>query len=174
MAHFDSPDSLPEGRLRAAIQKALGEDDVQRVERRKPKPAPKPARPERATIQREPFTLHVPCEPWSLNYEHQHWIFRHERTAAVRQITCALIPPHVGRFVVPVDIEATPVGVRHDVGNTYPTVKACVDGTVDAGVLRDDRAEFVRKLTMHAPVAVVGSLQRGIVLMVSPTTDARP
>lgn len=32
---------------------------------------------------------------------------------------------------------------RRDPANWYPTVKACVDGMVDAGVIRDDRADFL-------------------------------
>lgn len=31
-----------------------------------------------------------------------------------------------------------PNNVRRDVGNWYPTAKACVDGMVDSGVLPDD------------------------------------
>ena len=32
---------------------------------------------------------------------------------------------------------------RRDVGNFYPTVKACIDGFVDAGVLDDDSDKYV-------------------------------
>lgn len=32
---------------------------------------------------------------------------------------------------------------RRDVGNYYPTVKACLDGIVDAGVLDDDSDKYV-------------------------------
>lgn len=34
-----------------------------------------------------------------------------------------------------------PTNRRRDPGNWYPTVKACIDGLVDAGILRDDNAE---------------------------------
>jgi Holliday junction resolvase RusA-like endonuclease len=41
---------------------------------------------------------------------------------------------------------------RQDVGNCFPSVKAAVDGLVDAGVLVDDNANVVVKLTFMVPI----------------------
>lgn len=41
---------------------------------------------------------------------------------------------------------------RQDVGACFPQVKAAVDGLVDAGVLIDDNAKIVVKLTFLAPL----------------------
>lgn len=38
-----------------------------------------------------------------------------------------------------------------DAGGHLPTVKAVVDGLVDAGVLEDDSPAYVHSITMHAP-----------------------
>jgi len=40
---------------------------------------------------------------------------------------------------------------RQDVGACFPHVKAAIDGLVDAGVLVDDHANIVVKLTFLAP-----------------------
>ena len=41
---------------------------------------------------------------------------------------------------------------RQDVGACFPVVKAAIDGLVDAGVLIDDHAGIVVKLTLLAPI----------------------
>jgi len=41
---------------------------------------------------------------------------------------------------------------RQDVGACFPVVKAAIDGLVDAGVLIDDNAKVVVKLTFLAPI----------------------
>ena len=41
---------------------------------------------------------------------------------------------------------------RYDVGADYPSVKAALDGIVDAGVLVDDDPEHVRFIGLHRPV----------------------
>ena len=59
-------------------------------------------------------------------------------------------------------IIATPVypdGRWHtDVGNVYPTVKAAIDGIVDAGVVPDDKAKYLRELTFRPPTVEKGSM----------------
>jgi hypothetical protein len=40
---------------------------------------------------------------------------------------------------------------RQDVGACFPHVKAAIDGLVDAGILIDDHAQIVVKLTFLAP-----------------------
>ena len=56
-------------------------------------------------------------------------------------------------FDCPVHITATfhkTRAGRWDVGNLYPTAKACVDGLVDAGVIPDDSNEWVTGPDMRA------------------------
>lgn len=61
---------------------------------------------------------------------------------------------------VPRGLEAIEVEVHQacakpplpDPGASYPTVKAALDGIVDAGVIRDDTGEFVRLLAFFPPV----------------------
>jgi hypothetical protein len=67
---------------------------------------------------------------------------------AVNQLTQAwrwagklAVPPGVGPYVGPVHITAhiwKPRRGRYDPNNLWPTVKAVVDGFVDAGLLADD------------------------------------
>lgn len=42
-------------------------------------------------------------------------------------------------------------GKLPDVGSCYPSVKAAVDGLVDAGVLPDDTPAYLTALVFHAP-----------------------
>jgi len=37
---------------------------------------------------------------------------------------------------------------RRDVANLYPSFKACIDGLVDAGVMKDDNDSVVRELSL--------------------------
>jgi len=90
--------------------------------------------------------------PSSLNDERSsHWSARAETTKRWRAAFCALaraqgIPP-LGAITV----EALPCGVRHDCGNDLPSIKAAVDGLVDAAVIVDDGPDFVVSILMHAP-----------------------
>lgn len=63
------------------------------------------------------------------------------RTAVNDAITVYRKPLyHQARIVVYLRF---PTNHRRDVGNYYPTAKACVDGLVDAGVLPDDSDQYV-------------------------------
>lgn len=68
-----------------------------------------------------------------------HWAEKGERTAALRKKSKTLHrdvdPMRSARLVVTV---RWPDHRRRDVANLAPTVKALVDGAVDAGVLPDD------------------------------------
>jgi hypothetical protein len=101
----------------------------------------------------DPLTLTIPCKPWSLNEERRlHWRDHGDRTRALRFATACLVPRDAGRYAKRVEIEATPVGVRMDAGNAYPTVKCAIDGLVDAGVITDDDCRFVERLILNASV----------------------
>ena len=68
-----------------------------------------------------------------------HWTVRRARTAALRAKSAAMhrdIAP-MGRAHLTVTV-TWPDRRRRDVSNLAPTVKALVDGAIDAGVLADD------------------------------------
>ena len=52
-------------------------------------------------------------------------------------------------------ITATPTYMNKqnlpDTANTYPSVKAAIDGAIDAGILKDDDAKYVQTIVQHAP-----------------------
>jgi len=85
----------------------------------------------------------APCEPLTSNQRLHHHV-RAERTRNWRLRTAIL-----ARKLTPIQhahvtywLHAT-TKLRRDVGNFYPTIKACLDGIVDAGVLDDDSDAYV-------------------------------
>jgi hypothetical protein len=52
-----------------------------------------------------------------------------------------------------------------DTGGHFPVAKACIDGLVDAGVVKDDGPEFVRSLTFRAPYIEKGTEDRMILII---------
>lgn len=104
----------------------------------------------------EPITLFVPYIASSSNTR-QHW------TARKREVdTCHLIVRNavqkagLGRIEHPVDLVFRPrlgKGVRRrDTSNYSYSLKQLEDGLVAAGVLPDDRGEYVRRVIMDPPV----------------------
>lgn len=96
----------------------------------------------------DPMHLTIPlgADEWmSANHRTAHWSQRSRRTKLIR-IKANLIARSQLRAgtLTPVNrahVEATvciPTNSRHDPGNAAPTVKAIIDGLVDAGVLPDD------------------------------------
>lgn len=103
-----------------------------------------------------PITLFVPYIASSSNTR-QHW------TARKREVdTCHLIVRNavrragIGRIDHPVDLVFRPSlgkGVRRrDTSNYSYSLKQLEDGLVAAGVLPDDRGEYVRRVIMDPPV----------------------
>jgi crossover junction endodeoxyribonuclease RusA len=83
--------------------------------------------------------------------------------------------PHI---TVPVTVTAHVHRIdnrRADAANRYPTVKAVVDGLVDAGVLDDDSDKFVTGVMMRAGARVLPREHpRGlltVVIAIDPTPD---
>lgn len=76
--------------------------------------------------------------PLSAN-QRMHWAQRANVTRDVRQVTRLLArnTPHADRLVVTLHYRPRDIR-RRDAHNLWPTVKACVDGLVDAGVVDDD------------------------------------
>lgn len=95
------------------------------------------------------YDIRLPWDkpPLSLN-DRGNWRGRHRRTSQVRAVAASLtraqhIPPaqrvRVTLTYVPRD------GRRRDADNLVATSKACCDGVVDAGVVRDDTPDLMDK-----------------------------
>lgn len=89
------------------------------------------------------LTINAPCEPLTSNQRlHHHkraeltrnWRLR---TAILARKLPAVTSAHVTYWIHPT------TNRRRDVANYYPTIKACLDGVVDAGVLPDDDDKHV-------------------------------
>ena len=52
-----------------------------------------------------------------------------------------------------------------DTGGHFPVAKACIDGLVDAGVIKDDGPEFVRSLTFRSPYVEKGTNDRMLLII---------
>lgn len=93
------------------------------------------------------------ARPVSLNdYRNRHWASIAEGTAEWRHAGFYLAKeakvPHLER----ISLVVTPFGPgrEQDPGNCYPSVKAFVDGMVDAGVVDDDDGKHVAFITLQA------------------------
>ena len=113
------------------------------------------------------FCFHPPATAITLNQRH-HWaaharLVKEWRTAGMLYARKARIGPQPpSRIAVTLPVTGRR---RRDPHNWTPTVKAIVDGLVDAGVIRDDSGEFVDAVTYRRPVVEAGSLPALIVLV---------
>lgn len=91
-----------------------------------------------------------PAKALTLN-QRLHWAAKGKLTAAWRRAAAVEAlrarrdwvdnkPP---RSVVTLDLPVRSVNMRRDPHNWFPTVKAVVDGLVDAGLWPDDTSEYV-------------------------------
>jgi hypothetical protein len=102
------------------------------------------------------FTLRYDARPHTLNIDRRlHWSRRAEHTREWRQAFCLLakaerIPP-LGAIEI-VAIPHLRDRRSQDVAACLPSVKASIDGLVDAGVIPDDDTRFVHRLTFCRPV----------------------
>lgn len=109
----------------------------------------RPDVPPAATVTFEP-----PTATLTMNGR-EHWRARAERVKRWRRAASeaaegvGALPPCVVEMAIPVRDRR-----RRDPHNWMPTVKACVDGLVDAGVWPDDDAEWV---TVPEPTLVPGA-----------------
>lgn len=104
-----------------------------------------------------PLTLTHRARVVSLNAERSaHWRQHRQTTAAWRQAFQLLAQAaHHPTFDRPVLITAQPYQQRNrlqDAGSCLPSLKAAVDGIVDAGVLPDDSPAYVAGLMILAPM----------------------
>lgn len=95
-------------------------------------------------------------KPLSLN-DRTHWRARAAANKSLRRATMLLARskqlPHCAQ--ISVELHWVPnTARRRDTDNPTPTVKPCVDGLVDAGVVDDDDAAHVAHLpvVIHPPV----------------------
>ncbi len=112
--------------------------------------------------KRRELTMWVPCKLRTVNAERAGNTWDHRRyTAEIREfVGWQARGARVGGFSGPVKITVRPVQARGplgDVGAHYPTVKAAVDGLVDADVLPGDGPDVVVAMLMHAPRKGAGS-----------------
>lgn len=87
--------------------------------------------------------------------DHTHWRNRHALTATWREAAAWQARRlHIPSFGFgPVHITATihrQDKRRYDLDGMTPTVKACIDGLRDAGVLAEDDCEVIPQLTIRA------------------------
>jgi hypothetical protein len=105
----------------------------------------------------------VPIRPFSLNAERnsRHWGRPSRNTTQARDLARDLCAEWIEAQAITwrpalraVSIDAFPYAIdrryRQDTGNCYPSVKACIDGLVRAGLIEDDGPEFVTFIGMHA------------------------
>lgn len=101
--------------------------------------------------------IFIPGRPLLINAERSaHWRTHREATRDVRLEASILWRKH--RRLGPLDqvkVDVYPTyakGRLPDTGACLPTVKAVIDGGVDAGLLIDDTPEIVTHLAFHRPV----------------------
>jgi len=113
--------------------------------------------------------LRVPGRPWGLNAERsKHWTQHRAKTNGVRELTGWLASTTLSRMgVVDIVVECEMHLPLLDTGSNLPTVKAIIDGLVDAGVLKDDTGTYVRSLTFLAPVAIPRSEEESTTLVLT-------
>ena len=96
--------------------------------------------------------LDVPAALWLTANGREHWREKARRTKALRTLAYAHCTPSTARFDGPVNVTAIisyPTARRADPANASPTVKAVLDGIVDAGLLADDDHRHVPRVTFE-------------------------
>lgn len=97
------------------------------------------------------LTIPAPCA-WISSNQHTHWRNRHQLTASWRDRAAwaakvARIPA-MGNVTITATVHREDKR-RYDLDGIAPTVKACVDGLRDAGVLTEDHCGVVQELTIR-------------------------
>lgn len=103
--------------------------------------------------------LLIPVHPADIlgaNQRRGHWGARHGRTRVLRELAAVLAHQAYRQNLLErhecADIVVTvhpPDRRRRDAHNTLPSIKACIDGLVDAGILPDDSDKHLRSLTIQ-------------------------
>ena len=91
----------------------------------------------------------------TLNVERSlHHMARAKKVKEIREYGCWLAKQQEIPFLRAVHVEVEPKlkGRLQDADACHPTVKALIDGLVDAGVLKDDSPDIVLSVKYVAPV----------------------
>lgn len=110
---------------------------------------------------------------FTLNKERSaHHMVRAKITKEWRNAFCELAKEAMLPAMSAIEVVAQPYVLnaryRQDVGACFPHVKASIDGLVDAGVLIDDHAGIVLRLTFLAPIYGKDGLELVITEVASP------
>ena len=99
-----------------------------------------------ANDQHRQLTLDIPSALWLTSNQRLHWAAKAKRTRAIRHLAAVRARnERIRRFTV-VHVTAYigyPTNAKADPANAYPSVKAAIDGLVDAGVLAEDDDKHV-------------------------------
>lgn len=98
------------------------------------------------------LTFEIPASLWLTANGREHWREKARRTASLRSLAGHHAAQRTTRFDGPVNVTATicyPTARRADPANASPTVKAILDGIVDAGVLGDDDHRHVPRVSFE-------------------------
>src|SRR5690625_6966711 len=94
--------------------------------------------------------LDIPRDWWLTSNGRYHWAQRAQRTRWIRHAAALAArgtrphrQAHVTAYV------AYPRANRADPGNAYPTLKAAIDGVIDAGILPDGDHKHLPALTIR-------------------------
>lgn len=114
------------------------------------------------------ITIPISDTEWLTANGRYHWADKAKRTKALRSKTAILakqLEPTTGTVHATAFV-AYPRGGRVDVANSYPSIKACIDGLVDAGILEDDSHKYLigPDMRVDTPTKTKGLHQVRIVL----------
>ena len=97
------------------------------------------------------LTLTIPTSEWLSSNQRLHWAQKARRTRSIRTrafmlglaaIRAGHVTAHTRKTHVHV-LVAYPTARKADPPNSYPSVKAAIDGLVDAGIFPDDNSDHV-------------------------------
>ena len=97
------------------------------------------------------ITLTIPASEWLSSNGRYHWAQKARRTRSIRTRAFMLglaalragnVTANTGKTHVHV-LVGYPTARKADPPNSYPSVKAAIDGLVDAGIFPDDNSEHV-------------------------------
>lgn len=97
------------------------------------------------------LTIDVAPEAWINSNHREHWAQRNRKTQVVRESMAWIGRNANHAFATPVHIHAVahkPTMRKFDAHNLMPTVKAAIDGLVDAGVLPGDTNDDLPMVTI--------------------------
>lgn len=63
------------------------------------------------------------------------------------------------------------VGPLQDAGNCYPSVKAAIDGAIDARLVHDDDPTRLLRVTLHRPIRVASRNSQRLVVVLTVAED---